>query len=216
MSGYRVARLDEIDEIDDGRCPFRPVRHHLGISAFGVNAWTARDAGDRIINEHDEDEPGGHEELYVVTKGRATFEIDGEKVDAPEGTLVFLPPGPKRTAFAEEAGTTILVLGGTPGEPYVVHGWEIWAPANRYYRSGEYERIIEMMKPTVEEHPDYPGPLYNLACVESLAGHKADALEHLRAAVERWPQAGDLAREDSDFDAIREEPGFKELVARKL
>ena len=56
MSGYTVAHLDEIDEISDGRCPWRPVRQHFGIMSFGINAWTARDAGDRIINEHDEDE----------------------------------------------------------------------------------------------------------------------------------------------------------------
>jgi hypothetical protein len=54
MSGYAVANLDEIDELNDGRCPYRPVRHHLGITAFGINAWTARDTGERIINEHDE------------------------------------------------------------------------------------------------------------------------------------------------------------------
>ena len=69
MSSYAVARLDEIDEQDDGRCPWRPIRHHFGITAFGVNAWTARDAGDRIINEHDESEPDSNEELYLVFRG---------------------------------------------------------------------------------------------------------------------------------------------------
>jgi hypothetical protein len=83
MSGYAVAHLDEIDEMDDGRCPWRPVRHHFGITAFGVNAWTARDAGDRIINEHDESEPNSNEELYLVLRGRAVFELDGDRVDAP-------------------------------------------------------------------------------------------------------------------------------------
>ena len=103
-------------ELDDGRCPYRPVRHHFGITSFGVNAWTARDAGDRIINEHDESEPDSDEELYLVLRGHATFELDGERVDAPAGTLVFVRPGVKRTAFAEEAGTTIVVLGGSPGK----------------------------------------------------------------------------------------------------
>src|SRR5215468_5142835 len=92
MSSYVVAQLDDIEVQDDGRCPFRPVRHHLGISAFGINSWTAPNTGDRIINEHDEDEPDGHEELYVVLRGRATFELDGERVDAPPGTLVFARP----------------------------------------------------------------------------------------------------------------------------
>ena len=59
MSEYTVVQIEEIDEIDDGREPFRPIRHHLGIKAFGVNSWTAREAGDRIINEHDENQPGG-------------------------------------------------------------------------------------------------------------------------------------------------------------
>jgi hypothetical protein len=66
MSGYAVAHLDEIEEMNDGRCPYRPVRHHFGITAFGITAWTARDAGDRIINEHDEAEPDLNEELYLV------------------------------------------------------------------------------------------------------------------------------------------------------
>jgi hypothetical protein len=113
MSGYAVAHLDEIEELDAGRCPSRPVRHHLGITAFGVNAWTAREAGDRIINEHDESEPDSNEELYLVLQGRATFELDGDRVVAPVGTFVFARPGVKRTAIAEEAGTTIIALGGT-------------------------------------------------------------------------------------------------------
>ena len=48
MSDFAVAHLDEIDEISDGRCPWRPVRHHLGITSFGINSWTGRESGDRI------------------------------------------------------------------------------------------------------------------------------------------------------------------------
>ena len=142
MSGYRVARLEEIEELRDGREPMRPVRHHLGITAFGVTSWTARDAGDRIINEHSESEDNGQEELYVVLTGHATFELDDEKVDAPEGTLVFAKPGVKRTAFAEEAGTTVLVVGGEAGRPYEVFGWEVWMPLGLLYQAGDYEGAI--------------------------------------------------------------------------
>jgi hypothetical protein len=101
VSDYTVVHLEEIDEISDGREPWRPVRHHLGITSFGINTWTARGVGDRIINEHDEADDG-NEELYFVSTGRAVFELDGERRDAPEGTFVFVPPGVKRTAFAEE------------------------------------------------------------------------------------------------------------------
>src|SRR4051794_23161454 len=106
MDEHMVARIDEIDEIDDGREPFRPIRHHFGITSFGVTAWTGRAAGDRIINEHDE--AGDAEELYVVHTGRARFELDGARVDAPAGTCVFARPGVRRTAYAEEPETTIL------------------------------------------------------------------------------------------------------------
>src|SRR5918992_588585 len=119
MSGYAVAHLDKIAEIDDGREPFRPIRHHFGIQSFGVNAWTARNAGDRIINEHDEgEEEDGHEELYLVQSGRARFELDGESVEAAAGAFVFVRPGVKRTAFAEEPQTAIIAMGGISGEAY--------------------------------------------------------------------------------------------------
>ena len=78
MSGYAVSHLDEIDELTDGSEPYRPVRHHFGITAFGITAWTASDAGDRIINEHDESDDS-NEELYLVQRGRAVFELDGER-----------------------------------------------------------------------------------------------------------------------------------------
>jgi tetratricopeptide (TPR) repeat protein len=213
MSRYAVAHLDEIEELRDRRCPWRPVRHHFGITSFGVNAWMGHNAGDRIINEHDEsDADDNQEELYLVQSGRATFELDGERVDAPAGTFVFARPGVRRTAFAEEPGTTIVALGGTPGKAYEPLGWELWAPLNRFYEAGEYAEAADRGRELVEAHPEYVGLLYNLACCESLAGRTADAVEHLRRAIERSPRSRSLAAEDSDFDPIRDEPAFKELV----
>jgi hypothetical protein len=210
MSGYAVAHLDEIDEISDGRCPWRPVRHHFGITSFGVNAWTGRDAGDRIINEHDESEE--NEELYVVQRGRARFELDGERVDAPAGTLVFARPGVRRTAFAEEPETTIVALGGTPGEAYEPDGWELWAPLNPLYEAGEYAEVADRGSVLVEANPQYANLFYNLACCESLAGRPTDAIDHLRHAIDMSERFRALAKDDSDFDPIRDEPAFKELI----
>jgi hypothetical protein len=79
MDRYAVAPIDKIGELDDGRAPTRAVRHHFGITSFGVNAWIAREAEARIINEHDESEPDLQEELYLVLSGRASFEIDGDQ-----------------------------------------------------------------------------------------------------------------------------------------
>ena len=215
MTRYAVARLEEIEELTDGREPFRPVRHHFGITSFGVNAWTAREGGDRIINEHDESDPDSDEELYLVVRGRAMFELDGYRVAAPTGTLIFAPPGVKRTAFAEEPETTVIALGGTPGKAYEPDGWEIWAPLTPLYEAGEYAEAADRGRQLVEPHPQYAGLLYNLACCESLAGRTGDAVVHLGLAIDRSEHWRSYAQEDSDFDPIRDEPVFKELIERK-
>jgi tetratricopeptide (TPR) repeat protein len=212
MTRYAVARLEEIDELTDGREPFRPVRHHFGITSFGVNAWTAREAGDRIINEHDESDPDADEELYLVVRGRAMFELDGDRMAAPAGTFVFAPPGVKRTAFAEEPETTVIALGGTPGQAYEADGWEIWAPLTPLYEAGEYAEAADRGRQLVEAHPQYAGLLYNLACCESLAGRTDDAIEHLELAIDRSEQSRSYAKDDSDFDPIRDQPAFKALI----
>jgi mannose-6-phosphate isomerase-like protein (cupin superfamily) len=207
---YRVATVDELQDIayrEDTH--MRPVRHHLGITAFGTNAWTAANAGDRLLPEHREDE--GNEELYVVLRGRARFEIDGDVVDAPQGTLVFVQPEENRTAFAEEAGTTVLAIGSKVGQPYEVGGWEVWAEFHPAYEAGEYEAVSDRARETVEAG-GYAVPLYNLACCEALAGRKEDAIGHLRIAFERRPSLRDLANEDTDLDPIRDEPEFCELL----
>jgi tetratricopeptide (TPR) repeat protein len=211
MSEFAVAHLEQIGEISDGREPWRPVRHHFGITSFGINAWTGREAGDRIINEHDEE--GEDEELYFVQSGRAGFELEGERVDAPAGTFVFARPGVKRTAFAEEPGTTILAVGATPGQVYEPEGWELWAPFGRLYQEGRYAEAADRARAVAEAHPEYPGLLYNLACCESLAGRKADAIEHLRLAIERSGSTRHYLVRDSDLDPLREEPEFQALLA---
>jgi tetratricopeptide (TPR) repeat protein len=211
VSGWAIAHLDEIEEADDGRCAWRPVRQHFGITAFGVNTWTGHAAGDRIFNEHDEADDG-QEELYVVLSGRARFELDGERRDAPAGTFVSVRAGVKRTAFAEEPETTVLALGGVPGKAYEPMGWEVWGPIRPLYEAGDYAEAADRLRELVEQHPEYPDLTYNLACCEALAGRTADALTHLREAIERSDNARRLAREDSDFDPIRNEPEFVALV----
>jgi hypothetical protein len=209
---YAVAQLDQIDEIPYRSCRLRPVRHHLGITSFGANAWTGHAAGDRMIPEHDED---SDEELYVVVRGCAAFELDGERVEAPAGTVVFVRPDVTRTAFAEEAETWILALGATPGTAYDVSGWEVWGQLDPLYQAGEYVGAADRGRALVEAYPEYAVVSYNVACCESLAGRPADAIEHLRHAFELSEDLRELATSDSDLDAIRDEPAFKELVRRE-
>src|SRR5215471_15060494 len=111
---WQVARLDDIDR----RGRDIPVREHLGIHAFGINAYTPSEDG-TLIGEHDES-GAGQEELYIVLDGTATFEIDGETVDAPAGTFLSIAPEARRKATGQG---TVLVIGGTVGEAYQGLDW---------------------------------------------------------------------------------------------
>ena len=213
LASFEVVRLEEIEEIDDGRVPFRPVRHRLGITTFGVTASTANADGARLINEHDEAEPDSSEELYVVMSGHATFEFDGERRDAPAGTFVRVAPGVPRTAFAHDAGTTVLVIGAAaPGKPYKPDGWELFAPLLPLFESGEYEEGADRAQALIANDPPYGALYYNTACFESRAGRIDVALAHLRRALELAPEMGELARDDDDLAALRAQPEFGEIT----
>ena len=81
------------------------VRTHFDIQSFGVNAYIAEEPGVRIIEDHDElgERAGRHEELYFVSSGRATFTVNGDEIDAPDGH-VRLRPRPRREADGDRRG----------------------------------------------------------------------------------------------------------------
>ena len=102
---------------------WQPIRNHFWLTAFGVNGYTARRAGDRIIGEHDHSDPADeqHQELYFVHSGRARFEVDGAIIDAPAGTFVSAHAvTTRRSAVAEEDNTIVLVIGAEPGAPFAI------------------------------------------------------------------------------------------------
>jgi hypothetical protein len=215
---YEIARLDELERIPVGRhgLLWRPVRRRLGIEAFGVNAYTAEETGQEVVEHHDETGSGAgkHEELYVVVQGRATFTLDEETVDAPAGTFVFVRDrSVKRGAHAEEPGTTVIALGGKPGEVFEVSPWEYYFAAIPAYRDRDYARGIEIVREGLERYPDNPSVLYTLACFESLAGNRDSAVDHLRQAAAVEPRVADWAKDDSDLDPIRDDPRFESAVA---
>ena len=188
-----------------------PVRVRFGIASFGVNAYAALSDGGRVIEEHNELSAGAgrHEELYFVSKGHAVFTLDGEEVDAPAGTFVFVSdPRVRRGAVGLEEGTTVLVAGGVPGKAFQASPWEAWLEVSPHLEAGEPEQGIEILERALAVYPGNPNVLYNLACVESLAGRADAALSHLGEAVEADPRTREWARTDSDFDAIRGDPRF--------
>jgi quercetin dioxygenase-like cupin family protein len=210
---FRIATLDELAVTGaPGSRRWSRVRVGLGISAFGVNAWTAEEDGQAVIGEHTEE--SGHEELYFVARGHATFTVAGDEIDGPAGTFVFVrDPTAKRKAVAKEAGTTVLAAGGTPGEAFAPQNWEQTAYVLRHWATGDFEQAITELAELRGRYPGDPGLVYNLACAESRSGRTEDALAHLRDAVERDDRFRELAENDADFDPIRDEPGFASAVA---
>lgn len=205
----------EAAEGNDGRGRVR-MRRDLGIGSFGVNAFYQGAAGENVIGEHDELGPGAgqHEELYVVIAGSATFTIDGETVEAPNGTAVFVgDPASKRSAVAGEDGTIVLVVGGRPGEPYLISAGEAMGPFFERYNEKDYAGALEAVKAAFDTHPGNALVFYNVACMQSLLGNGDEALAALAESVGKWPAYKELAAADDDFASLRDDPRFQELVA---
>lgn len=206
---YAAATLDDLDAIPVAHgLVWRPIRRRFDLRGFGVNAYTAEDVGGQVVEEHTEGRLR-HEELYLVVRGRATFTLDGTEVDAPQGTLVHIvDPLVRRVALSQEDGTTVLALGGMPGEPFQVSAWEAMFAAIPAALDERWDEAIALHEEALLEQPGHAGLLYNLACMEARGGRHLDALLHLQQAVALDPQTGGWAQRDSDFAAIRAEPGF--------
>ncbi len=212
--GYDVAHIDELEElpINKGEFVWRPVRRRFGITAFGTNAYTAN-AGQRVVEEHTES--GGHQELYVVLRGRATFTLDGEEIDAPAGTLVFVQPGTKRGAIAAEDGTAVLGVGAKPGEVFEPSPWEDSFAAGSYADLGQVEKAREIMDAALAARPDDWRAHYNYACLLALNDEPEAAITELQRAYELEPkEVGDYAGRDSDLDSIRDDPRVSAIAGQ--
>jgi hypothetical protein len=212
---YATAHIDELERLDafGEQGVWRPVRHHLGIEGFGINAYTADEAGSRVIEEHDELGAAGagrHQELYVVLTGRATFALDGEQRDAPAGTFVFIgEPDVIRGAIAVEPNTTVLAIGARPGVAFTVSPWEYRFRARAIGGPEAYAILDE----AAERYPDNWTVPYDRACMHALAGEREAAITALRRAIELEPSARERAAADVDFESLRGEAEFDELIA---
>jgi tetratricopeptide (TPR) repeat protein len=212
----RIARIEDLERYpisgQDG-LTWRPVRRHFDIRSFGVNAYTAGEAGQRVVEEHREE--NGHEELYVVIAGRATFMLDGEEHDAPAGTLVHCPPGTLRGAVAAEPGTTVLGIGAKPGEVFHPSGWEWVFAGVSLLDQGDEEGARRELQAGIDANPTaWQGP-FNLACIEARLGNREAALDQLERAAELDREAvAKYAPNDEDFASVLDDPRFLEIVGR--
>lgn len=202
MKGYEVASLTGIQALPGpGSLQWTPLRRHFGITAFGINAYTATEVGQDVVEEHDEARLG-HEELYVILTGRATFVLDGEEFEVPAGSAVFLrDPKVRRYARAEEAGTTVLALGGKPGQ-HEISAWEYFFAAYAFVDE-DPDRALAEIEAGLAEKPDHPPLLYHRACINAKAGRLDEARPDLERALKLDPELQKYVDEDEDLRALR-------------
>jgi mannose-6-phosphate isomerase-like protein (cupin superfamily) len=210
-----VIALDEAarEAAKDGRA-FVRVRHQLGIDAFGVNATYQAAAGERLIGEHDEMNPGAgeHEELYVLVNGAAKFTVDGEDIDVPQGSAIAIAPESVRSAIATEDETLVVIVGNKRGA-YEGGAGAAMGDFLELHRNKDYAGALAAVKGAFETHPGNPLVYYNIACMESLLGNADASLAALEESVTKWPKYKELAAGDDDFTALREDPRFQALIA---
>jgi tetratricopeptide (TPR) repeat protein len=203
--------LVHIDELDAIEMPegfvWRPVRRRFGIQAFGTNAYTPGASG-QVIEEHTENVLG-HEEIYLVLRGRVRFTVGDDEHELGPGQLVFLrDTSLRRGAVALTDDAAVLAVGGKPGEPHEVSAWEYTFAASPHLRAGHYDEAREVLREGLETKPGSPAILYDLACVEALAGERDKALELLNESVAAEERFREYAQTDEDFASIRDDPRF--------
>ena len=82
-----------------------------------------------------------------------------------------------------------------------------------YKRIGRLNLAIQALQEALVVDENQAIVHYNLACYWSLAGNAEIALDHLATAFQIDPAYRDLASHESDFDSIRQQPGFRELTS---
>jgi tetratricopeptide (TPR) repeat protein len=207
---YGTLSLEEAFAAGEGDRRQARIRRELGVRSFHIGALRAV-AGEELLREHDETGPGAdrHEKVWLVVSGHAVFTVDGEEIDAPAGTVVHVPvPEAKRSAVAKEPGTTLLGLGGRPGEPSRPTPGEDIADFFPLHEAGDFAGAAAVCRDALERNPESALALYNLACCESLLGQGDDALGHLDRAFELSPQLLENAATDADLDPVRDDPRF--------
>jgi hypothetical protein len=200
---FTHAHLTDVEPIAVGDLTWLPLRRVLGATGFGIAAWTAAEAGDELIESHDETSTGAgvQQELYLVLGGRATFTVGDQELDAPTGTMVLVEVGTRRSAVAAEPDTTVLVVGGRPGAALPASPFEHYYAAQPAYGS---DRAATIASEGLEDWPDHPLIHYQLACFHARAGRLDDARRSLDIAFAGDERTRGWAAEDDDLAGLRE------------
>jgi tetratricopeptide (TPR) repeat protein len=203
---FTHAHLTDVEPIAVGDLTWLPLRRVLGATGFGIAAWTAAEAGDELIESHDETSTGAgvQQELYLVLGGRATFTVGDQELDAPTGTMALVEVGTRRSAVAAEPDTTVLGVGGRPGAALPASPFEHYYAAQPAYDAGDFDRAVAIASEGLEDWPDHPLIHYQLACFHARAGRLDDARRSLDIAFAGDERTRGWAAEDDDLAGLRE------------
>ena len=175
---------------------------------LGINL-TLLGPGEPMAMYHREND----QEDFLVLDGEALLVVEGQERPLRRWDLAHCPAGTNHVIVgAGDGPCLVLAVGAKPGEAYQPRSWEMNAEIPAMFDRGEHEKAKKLLTEALPKYEDKAGMLYNIACAEALLGETDEALGHLREALEKQPQYAESAREDPDFEPIRSDPRFAELV----
>jgi hypothetical protein len=185
--GWKAVALDDVESLPWRRTEltWRPLRAALGTRIVGMAAFTADRAGQEVVEGHRESDDGrGHEEVYLVLRGRATFTLDGAELDAPAGTFVLVEPTVHRRAVAAVPETAVLALGGPPD---FVPGADDWIERARVHARTDPARARAIIDDLRDARPGSLGIAIGEAVLALAQGDEAGARKWLDKVIAREP-----------------------------
>jgi quercetin dioxygenase-like cupin family protein len=194
--------LDGVREGPSAGSRWLPLRAALGVQAFGVSAYRG-EPGEAVVPEHREvgEGAGNHQELYVVVRGAARFEVDDESFDAPAGTLVLVERGERRRAEATEPQTVVLAVGAPVGEAYRIAPWEYGSRAAYARAAGDIDELDRIVVEGTATYGNHVTMQIGRACVAAQRGRLDDARAELARAYDD-PDFGDWARAEAAAEPL--------------
>ncbi|MDX6546232.1 MAG: hypothetical protein QOG02_2006 [Gaiellales bacterium] len=202
-SGWRALGVEDVEALPWRRTELRwlPLRHALETHIAGVGGFLAERVGQQVVEDHVETSDGrGHEELYLVLRGRATFRLDGVELDAPAGRFVLVDdPGVRRGAIAAEPGTVVVAFGGPPAFEPAASEWIERARAHAETDPGRARAVLEDLRVV---YAGSPAVLVAEAVVAAATGERAAALEALQELLELRPELRERLLDDPDIGPL--------------
>jgi tetratricopeptide (TPR) repeat protein len=166
----------------------------------------------RILLRRTLEEAEGYTELGLTEHALRTLQRRGALVHGNGKACYMLGETLRELARYEEALLPLersAALVPDDIHVYLALGW-------CYKRTGQLAKAIDALERAVEIDPAEPSLYYNLACYWSLARNRTLALRHLNRALDLNPNYREEIPDEPDFNPLRHDPEFKQLVSGNI